>query len=270
MASTLQDMRKEAGYKTAREFAEAIDVPVATYARYEQSPTKIPIKNAWHIADVLGCSIDAVVGREHVDVDSMRGEVQRFYDDLSDDSRALFDSLSQVLKERDEQQARQRVEAERRRVEEYMRYYEKLLFQSADGDGELSDILVFGSPAQQREAYLGFVKERACNSRIAKAAPLTSKKEAELDLRYGFTEIDEDGEVRETGLEDASLTHDKALDLSDYCREVMASFRKEDEKTVSSLMEAYDRVHQTTLFHGDMRLECATIDPCDVEEVRSA
>ena len=74
MASTLQDMRKEAGYKTAREFAEAIDVPVATYARYEQSPTKIPIKNAWHIADVLGCSIDAVVGREHVDVDSMRGE----------------------------------------------------------------------------------------------------------------------------------------------------------------------------------------------------
>ena len=45
-----QQLRKEAGYRTAKDFAEAIEVPPTTYARYEQSPDKIPLKQAWMIA----------------------------------------------------------------------------------------------------------------------------------------------------------------------------------------------------------------------------
>ena len=52
---TLQRLRREAGYRSAKEFAEALGIPGSTYARYERAgdgaDCGIPLSAAWQIAD---------------------------------------------------------------------------------------------------------------------------------------------------------------------------------------------------------------------------
>lgn len=75
-------MRREAGYRSAKDFAERVGIPASTYARYERAgdgpECGIPLPSAWAIADALGCSIDLVVGREDIDVaaDSIQERVE--------------------------------------------------------------------------------------------------------------------------------------------------------------------------------------------------
>ena len=68
---TLQRLRREAGYRSAKDFAAVLGIPTSTYARYERQPEgpdcAIPLSSAWQIADALGCSIDLVVGRTDLD-----------------------------------------------------------------------------------------------------------------------------------------------------------------------------------------------------------
>lgn len=68
---TLQRLRREAGYRSAKDFAAVLGIPASTYARYERQPEgpgcAIPLASAWQIADALGCSIDLVVGRADID-----------------------------------------------------------------------------------------------------------------------------------------------------------------------------------------------------------
>lgn len=92
---TLQRLRREAGYRSAKDFADALGIPASTYARYERTgdgaDCGIPLPAAWQIADKLGCSIDLVVGRE--DIDALApGEIQLRYDALTGAGRALVDS----------------------------------------------------------------------------------------------------------------------------------------------------------------------------------
>ncbi|OUO63935.1 helix-turn-helix transcriptional regulator [Collinsella sp. An268] len=92
---TLQRLRREAGYRSAKEFAEALGIPGSTYARYERAgdgaDCGIPLPAAWQIADKLGCSIDLVIGREDIDAPEPEG-IQPRYDALSPEGRALVDS----------------------------------------------------------------------------------------------------------------------------------------------------------------------------------
>ena len=92
---TPQRLRREAGYRSAKEFAEALGIPGSTYARYERAgdgaDCGIPLPAAWQIADALGCSIDLVIGREDIDAPEPEG-IQPRYDALSPEGRALVDS----------------------------------------------------------------------------------------------------------------------------------------------------------------------------------
>ena len=95
MASSLQALRKAAGYKTAKEFAAEVGIPLATYSRYERAPEGpdcgIPLQAAWAMADKLGCSIDLVVGREDIDapreatLDARAGKLSRSGREMLDD-----------------------------------------------------------------------------------------------------------------------------------------------------------------------------------------
>lgn len=68
---TLQRLRREAGYRNAKDFANELGLPQSTYSRYERAGSGpdcgIPLPSAWAIADELGVSIDLVVGRENID-----------------------------------------------------------------------------------------------------------------------------------------------------------------------------------------------------------
>lgn len=64
MKTNLQNIRKNAGYRSARAFAEHIGMPVATYTDYEQGRRSFTLEKAWEFADELHCTLDELAGRE--------------------------------------------------------------------------------------------------------------------------------------------------------------------------------------------------------------
>lgn len=157
MASTLQELRKQAGYRTAPEFARAMEIPESTYARYESSPDKIPLDKAWRLADVFGCSIDALVGREHIEVGDARGEVQRAYDALSPDSRGALDKYLAFLVQSDADERTRAEEVERRRFESLAASYETLYINSLNASAPFGELADEGDPEKRRDGFRAFI-----------------------------------------------------------------------------------------------------------------
>jgi transcriptional regulator with XRE-family HTH domain len=102
MASRLLEIRKAAGFATAREFAEAAGLAESTYTRYESNPEKIPLKVAWALADRFHVSIDEVVGRDVAAKGDPRGDQQRAFDGLSPRSQEEAEDFMAFLAARDE------------------------------------------------------------------------------------------------------------------------------------------------------------------------
>jgi len=63
MKTRLQELRKGAGYKSAKSFAEHLGMNVGTYTSYEQGTRQMPMDVACDICDALGCSLDELAGR---------------------------------------------------------------------------------------------------------------------------------------------------------------------------------------------------------------
>lgn len=88
----LKEIRKAAGFRTAKEFAAELGIPPTTYARYEQKGEHIPMTTAIMMADYLNVTLDSLVGRvcgSEVEV----GEQQRLYDLLSPRGKARVDEF---------------------------------------------------------------------------------------------------------------------------------------------------------------------------------
>ena len=64
LKTKLQELRKKAGYKSARAFADEIHMSVGTYTDYEQGRRKFSLEVAWTFADKLRVSLDELAGRE--------------------------------------------------------------------------------------------------------------------------------------------------------------------------------------------------------------
>lgn len=156
MAKGLQELRKEAGYSSARSFAEAIGVPATTYIRYENNPDRIPMKVAWQLADRLGASIDQVVGREPAA--ELTGQVQRAYDELLPRSQAEMRDLLEFFTQRDEREredmalrARQRWDAIASRIDR--------AFLARLAEGGPDELILTGTDEELRRAYEAFARE---------------------------------------------------------------------------------------------------------------
>lgn len=170
VASTLQELRKQAGYRTAPEFARAMDIPESTYARYESSPNKIPIDKAWKLADFFGCSIDAIVEREYIEVKDARGEIQGSYDNLSPDSKIALEKYLSFLVQSDAHERVQKVERMRRRYEELAHRYEVLYLSELEKMLGTSEFLELGDPIDVRDDFSCFVQSRLAEKQ-AEGAP---------------------------------------------------------------------------------------------------
>lgn len=64
MKYNLQAMRKRAGFKSAREFAEHMGMSLNTYNNYEQGRNSLTLEKAWEFADELHCTLDELAGRD--------------------------------------------------------------------------------------------------------------------------------------------------------------------------------------------------------------
>lgn len=63
LEKNLRYFREKEGYKTAKEFADSLDVPYNTYTAYENQKREPKIEMLIKIADLLNVSLDDLVGR---------------------------------------------------------------------------------------------------------------------------------------------------------------------------------------------------------------
>lgn len=93
MKTNLQEMRRKAGFKSARAFAESIKMNPTTYTQYEQGIRNFTLEKAWEFADALDCSLDELAGRQWPprgaagSADPMRDELVRCYDASTTENR---------------------------------------------------------------------------------------------------------------------------------------------------------------------------------------
>lgn len=179
MAKTLQELRKDAGYKSAREFAEAMAIPQSTYARYEQSPENIPVKVAWELADALKCTIDMVVGRDAPDVSAMRGDVQRFHDSLSEPNKQLHSDFMAFLATREADTRKRNREIEAMRNETSLKLLETAFAAHLLDSGETVDSAFFTAD-EMRSRFKAFLQKCVDDGKI----PATRKDGKEAVSGY--------------------------------------------------------------------------------------
>lgn len=245
MATMLQELRKEAGYRTAKEFAEAIEVPPTTYARYEQSPEKIPIKQAWMIADHLGCSIDAVVGREHIDIDSMRGEVQRFYDSVSEENRHLLDEFFTFIRSKEYSAESRKKRLEQIRYEELVRELNTQFFESSKSDDNFFNRAVFGDPREEKINFLIFVSDQLEEQREEEIEEVLSKIRSMLDKKGVVKYSDSDSDT-EYVFDSSDPDYEEKLNEFFEHKEELLREKKErrDKEEVEKISDAYERMRR--------------------------
>lgn len=240
MAKTIQDLRKEAGYSSAKDFAAALGIPQSTYARYENQPDGIPLKQAWAIADFLGCSIDMVVGREPVSVEDMRGDIQKLYDSFSSRVQARVDEFLQYasfLEEKEQQRRQKREEASRlQRVQTLERMFVAELSQ----DQSASAAMYFWTPQEFRERFREFIAARA--EGMVEDERAKTFDDLNIRLREEAGLFDSDGEVI-VEYDDPEKEAKVRGIVEEATEEVMDRRRKAMEDVVTAVMTDYDRLH---------------------------
>ena len=95
MRFKLKEMRKQAGFQTAKDFAEHLGMPVGTYVNYEQGKRRLTLERAWEFADELGCTLDELAGRQwpppgSEDADPRLGELARCWSALGEPRRIVL------------------------------------------------------------------------------------------------------------------------------------------------------------------------------------
>ena len=155
--NSLAQLRKEAGFSSAREFAEEMGLPPSSYHRYEAEPEKIPLKAAWALADRLHASIDYIVGRTEVDPVDNKGDIQCAYDALDPRLQQTFKDFLDYLIERNVELRENRISKERRRYDAACYRLEQTFFAEVDENGDL----LFEEPAKLRSMFEAYVTKRA-------------------------------------------------------------------------------------------------------------
>ena len=231
------------GYRTAKDFAEAVDIPAPTYTRYEQEPAKIPIERAWIIADFLGCTIDAVVGRTPIKPSEMRGPVQRVYDALSDKNKGLLDDYLDYIQYKDgKEQARDRAQ-DQRRYEELVQQYSRQFYESmGSGEADFIDLVSLGDADALRARFLEFVETRLADERDREIADALDMAESvgRRNARDNGWEFEVAGErflIRDTKPKEPLSIELACYKLSNM---LSAQYEERDREVLEGITSAYD------------------------------
>lgn len=193
MTKSIQDLRREKGFKSSKEFADALGVSASSMSRYDRDATLIPVKVAWAMADLLGCSIDEVLGREHVT--SGRSHLQEDYDALCPETQALVREFMEFAKARDIRIRNDARMEQELRFDRLCKFYERLFYQSLYEETGLGNPIVFVSSSHEREAFEEFVIQKVTERRRVSTpkGPEDSDEEVidaimnSYDRRHGYS-----------------------------------------------------------------------------------
>ena len=96
MKTNLQAMRKKAGFRSAKAFAEHMGINAGTYTNYEQGVRPLTLELAWEFADELHCTLDELAGRDfrassHDDyADALQTELNECYVKMNESARSTL------------------------------------------------------------------------------------------------------------------------------------------------------------------------------------
>lgn len=99
----LQSLRKAAGFKSARVFAEHIGYSPSAYTEYEQGRRMFTYEQAWDFADALNCTLDELGGRkppERTYRDPLQASLNASYENMNDKARETLEAVAKSM-ERD-------------------------------------------------------------------------------------------------------------------------------------------------------------------------
>lgn len=247
MAKSIKDLRQEKGYRSAREFADALGIATSSMSRYDRDPETIPLKHAWAMADLLDCSIDEVVGRSHVT--SGANELQDFYDGLLPETRALMDEFIDFARMKDAAARKQRRADEEGKYDRLCRFHVRAFRQSLYDSADFGEVVDFDTPADERAAFEQFLRGQAA----AKRRPGIDLhiEGLEEEMRGGY--LDADGTERHWSEEEiqSMLAEERAQMDEEYGRK--------DEEVIGKVMEAYDRLHSRGPIGSMVALEYSTV-----------
>lgn len=100
MRTNLQKMRKAAGFKSARLFAEHIGMSVSTYTNYEQGRVSMDVELLWRFADAMNCTVDEILGREapYRDMeDPVHRAIADAYEDMNEHGRKRLAEQAEMM-----------------------------------------------------------------------------------------------------------------------------------------------------------------------------
>ena len=166
MPSNLLQLRRRAGFPTAREYCEHSGIPVPTYTRYESNPEKIPVASAWAIADDLGCTIDAVVGRTDLDEDGgVRGPVQAAYDAMTPKGKDSVDRFIRFIQAEEAAEADRRRSMQERLYEQLATQYELAMAHDRTQDTGFGQLSAYLSHPARRADFERYIRDLAAEKR---------------------------------------------------------------------------------------------------------
>lgn len=97
LGKRLRTLRKRAGFRSAKAFAEYAGFTTTGYAEFEQGRSRLTYEKAWKIADALGISLDELGGREWPPsgavADPRRQSMLDSYDALTEDGKTLASEM---------------------------------------------------------------------------------------------------------------------------------------------------------------------------------
>ena len=159
MKHNLQELRKGAGYKSAKSFAEALNIPFTTYARYESRPDKIPLAVAWRLADEFGVTIDIVVGRTEPDPEIARGAIQSRYDKLLPEFKQSLSDYLEYLLAKNSKVASQAFCQESRRIDAICARLDTIFL--AELEQQDPEFFIRATAKQLRDRFNNFLEQRS-------------------------------------------------------------------------------------------------------------
>lgn len=242
MAKSIKDLRQEKGYRSAREFADALGIAPSSMSRYDRDPETIPIKHAIAMADLLECSVDEIVGR--TPITSGHNELQEFYDGLLPETRALMDEFIEFARAKDEKARRQHKADDDRKYDDLCRYYQRMFYETAYEGARFGELVAFSTPKEERAAFEGFLSEQAAAKR--KPGIDLHCEGLEEEMRGGY--IDADGTEKHWSEEEIQSM------LADERSQMDEEYGKKDEEVIAKVMQAYDRLHSITIEYFSMDL----------------
>lgn len=100
MKTQLQAMRKRAGFKSAKTFAEHVGMSIGTYTQYEQGQISLSLEKAWEFADALDCTLDELAGRKapnRASGDARMGSIADNYESMNETGRARLAEQAEMM-----------------------------------------------------------------------------------------------------------------------------------------------------------------------------